>query len=99
VECQVKGRKCQSLKNVSANLQRTVILPESVQMQLSMTACARSAMKRGGQQKQILTGTRTQQRSVRDIHFGDPFATMELGIVGKLTVGSPAMTTANTLTA
>jgi hypothetical protein len=44
------------MKNVSANQQRTVIVPAGVPIRLLTMGCARSAMKKRGQQKQILKG-------------------------------------------
>ena len=43
-------------KNVSANLQHTAIDPAGVRFQLLRTGYAKSAMRRGAQQKPILTG-------------------------------------------
>jgi hypothetical protein len=45
-------------KNVSANLERTATGPASAPIQLLRTGCAKSATRRGGQQKQILMGRR-----------------------------------------
>jgi hypothetical protein len=58
----------QSKKNVSANLQLTAIGPASAPIQRLTTACAKSATRRGGQQKQILMGSR--DRAVSDQRLG-----------------------------
>ena len=48
----------QSNKNVSANLDHTAIGPVSAPIQVKRMGCAKSATRRGGQQKPILMGRR-----------------------------------------
>ena len=50
-------RKWPSKENVSANLQRTAIVPDDVPIQLSTRDCARSAMKKRGRRSKSLWDT------------------------------------------